>query len=267
MHAVSEVARQPGIIETTVRDAIAWLDICRGRSGNAFNNDVLAAIQDAVVELSRGDVRVLVIRGGGQRAFGSGMDLNELRTLTPVEAQAHFDVLNACLDAIEKAPMPTIAMVRGYAVGGGFELAAACDLRVAGASARVGVPIGRIGHCVDRQNLHRLLRLVSPAHVKQLIMTDQLLLADEAQRIGYFNWVVPDFSLDDFTASLAATVASKAPLGMRALKQVVNEVLDGALAPAADPEQDVVASLLSTRDFQEGVAAFLERRKPVFEGR
>jgi enoyl-CoA hydratase len=145
-------------------------------------------------------------------------------------------------------------------------LAAACDLRIAGSGARIGIPIGRFGHCADRENLRRLLRLTSPTLVKAMIMTDALFNADDALRAGFFNWVVPDSSLEAFTMSIAKTVSQKSPLGLRALKKVIGEILDGSIAHAERPEEDTIASLWATQDFQEGVAAFFEKRTPNFKG-
>jgi enoyl-CoA hydratase len=251
----------------TVDGAIATVTIDRRKALNALTNDVLAAIETAMADLSANPaVRVAILRGAGQRAFASGADLVALRTFSPAQAQDHFDKLNAALHAIERVRFPVIAMVYGFAVGGGCELAAACDLRIAANSARIGVPIGRLGHCADRVNLRRLLRLVSPGVVKAMIMTDTLYSADDGHRMGFFNWVVPDASLEAFTLSMAATVSQKAPLGMKVLKQVCEEVLDGSVEHAENPDEDVVSSLWLTKDFQEGVGAFFERRTPSFKG-
>jgi enoyl-CoA hydratase/carnithine racemase len=255
-------------VKTQTDGPVATITIDRRETRNALTEDVLDGIEHAITTLAADpNIRVAILRGAGQQSFGAGMDLNELRKLTPKTAQEHFDQLNRCLNAIEKAPVPVIAMVYGFAVGGGCELAAACDMRIAGAGARIGVPIGRFGHCPDRENLRRLLRIVSPASVKAMIMTDMLFGAEEARQMGFFNWVVPDATLETFTRSIAATVAQKSPLGMRTLKQVVAEVLDGSIGHAADPEQDIVTSLWATQDFQEGVAAFFDKRTPKFTGR
>ncbi len=247
--------------------AIATVTLDRREVHNALTHDVLDAVENAFADLGKNPaVRVAILRGSGERAFASGMDLKQLRLMGPAETQEHFDQLNRVLKTIETAPFPVIAMVYGFAVGGGCELAAACDLRIAGSSARIGVPIGRFGHCTDRENLQRLLRLISPAHIKAMIMTDTLFDATDAHRMGFFNWVVPDHALEAFTLAMATTVSQKSPLGLRALKQALTEVLDGSTAHAANPEDDLVTSLWTTSDFQEGVAAFFERRKPQFKG-
>jgi enoyl-CoA hydratase len=255
-------------VKIKIDGAIAIVTIDRPKSLNSLTNDVLAAIGDTMAALAANPaVRVAVLRGAGQRAFASGADLVSLKTFSPAEAQHHFDLLNGALHAIEQAPFPVIAMIYGFAVGGGCELAAACDLRIAASSARIGVPIGRLGHTLDRINLRRMLRLVSPAVVKAMVLTDTLYDANDAYRLGFFNWVVPDSALEAFAVSIATTVSQKAPLGMRAFKQVMKEVQDGSVNHAGNPDEDVVTSLWLTRDFQEGVSAFFERRTPSFTGK
>jgi enoyl-CoA hydratase len=260
--------RRGGFARIIEEGAVATLEFGRAEAGNALSNEALEEIRAVVSELGgRPDLRVLVVRSVGQKAFGSGMDLRELRRMTPSEAQRHFDILNAALRAIEECPLPSIAMVRGYALGGGCELAASCDLRIGAAGAQIGMPIGRFGHCPDRENLRRLSRLLSPAHLKAMVLTDMLVGADDAHRMGFFNWVVPDLALEAFTREVAASVSQKAPLGLRAFRRALAEALDGSIGHAADPAQDIVTALWTTRDFQEGVGAFLERRPPRFEGR
>lgn len=265
----ADVAAQSGVgVQMHISGPIATIVIDRRETHNSLTDNVLDGLENTVGELSANpSIRVAILRGAGQQAFASGMNLNELRKLTPRTAQEHFDRLNRCLAAIERAPFPVIAMVYGYAVGGGCELAAACDLRIGASSARVGVPVGRFGHCPDRKNLLRLMHLISPADIKAMIMTDMLFTADAAQRMGFFNWVVPDAEIETFTHSIATTVSEKSPLGLRALKQVIREVVDGSTAHANDPEKDIVTSLWTTSDFQEGVTAFFEKRKPKFEGK
>ncbi|WP_213767428.1 enoyl-CoA hydratase-related protein [Caballeronia sp. dw_19] len=254
-------------VQARMDGSIATVTIDRRDALNALSDDVLDSIESTFGSLAADpDVRVAVLRGAGHRAFASGADLNTLRTFDPGSAQQHFDRLNRALRAIEQAPFPVIAMIHGYAVGGGCELAAACDLRIAGSSARIGVPIGRLGHCADRENLRRLLRLIPPAYVKAMVMTDTLFDAGEALRIGFLNWVVPDAMLDAFTQEMATAVSQKSPLGLRAFKRAFDEVMSGSVEHASVPEEDMITSLWATKDFQEGVSAFFEHRTPRFNG-
>jgi enoyl-CoA hydratase len=260
-------ASEPPAVGVELDGAVAIVTIDRQHVLNALSDDVLDAIEATFLRLGEDSaVRVAILRGAGERAFASGMDLKLLRTFDPAATQRHFDQLNRVLRTIEEVRFPVIAMIRGYAVGGGCELAAACDLRVAGSGSRIGVPIGRFGHCADRQNLRRLLRLISPAHIRAMIMADTLFSADEALRIGFLNWVVPDAELETFTRALALTISQKSPLGLAAFKRALAQVLAGSVETADRPEDDLVTSLWLTRDFQEGVDAFFERRLPRFEG-
>ncbi len=254
---------------TVERDgAVAIVTIDRRDVVNALSNPVLDAITATFRQLEEDrNVRAVVLRGAGNKAFASGMDLKVMRGFDPAAAQRHFDLLNDTLRTIEAARFPVIAMIYGYAIGGGCELAAACDLRVAGSGARIGVPIGRFGHCADRENLRRLLRLIPQAYVRAMIMTDTLFDASEAQRMGFFNWVVPDAQLEAFTRSLALGVSQKSPLGLQTFKRALAEVMAGSVATADNPEDDMITALWRTQDFQEGVAAFFERRPPRFQGR
>ncbi|CAM5220930.1 Enoyl-CoA hydratase OS=Castellaniella defragrans OX=75697 GN=HNR28_002552 PE=3 SV=1 [Castellaniella defragrans] len=255
-----------GSVRVDIESAIATVTIERGDSLNALNDEVLTGIVNAMREVERMEsIRVVVLRGAGRRAFASGMDLHVLGSYDPAGAQQHFDRLNITLRAIEQVPVPVIAMVYGYALGGGAELAAACDLRIASNTARIGVPVGRFGHCPDRENLKRLLRLLSPADVKAMVMTDTLYCAEEALRMGFFNWVVPESALQAFTYSIATVVSQKSPLGLKAFKKGVAQVLEGSVEHAENPEEDMITSLWATRDLQEGIAAFFERRVPEFK--
>ncbi|MGV0745213.1 enoyl-CoA hydratase/isomerase family protein [Mycolicibacterium sp. XJ870] len=248
-------------------NGIGTITINRPAQRNALNDDVRGRIVEGVQAYADDEnIRVVVLRGSGTTAFASGADLRELGEYDFDGAKAHFAEFNVRLTQIEAAPIPVIAMISGYALGGACELAAACDLRVAADSARFGMPIGRIGHSIDKGNIRRLLRLISPAELKALIMTDDLISAQHALRIGLLNWVVPGNALEVFTYDLAARVAAKAPLGMQAAKKLVNAVCEERTLPGED-DAVVAAELFTTADFAEGVAAFLDKRSPKFTGR
>lgn len=252
-------------VEVSIRDTVATVSLNRPERGNALNSDMRVGIRDAITELDHQGVRVIVIRGKPDGPFASGADLAELDGMGAPEARAHFAEFEDTLDAIETTPLPVIAMVAGYAVGGGCELAAACDLRVSAESARWGMPLGRLGHTIDRRNIRRLLRLVSQADIKAMLFTDWLLSSHDAHRAGLVNWVVPDQELSSFTEKLAETVSRKAPLGVAAAKRSLLEAAHPC--PSERPEdEDPAVELFESEDFNEGVRAFLERRAPSFIG-
>jgi enoyl-CoA hydratase/carnithine racemase len=255
------------VLVTHRDDLVATVTINRPEQRNALNLATRNGIRSAIEELAASaSARVVVLRGAGRRAFASGGDLRELSTMGFDGAKEHFDEFTETLAAIEEAPIPVIAMIDGFALGGGLELATACDLRISSDAARFGIPIGRIGHTLDKKNLRRVLRLVSPADLKAMLLTDMLIPADEARRIGLLNWVVPQAQLESFTYDVAARVAASAPLGVQTAKRLINEVCDEGALPSSEDADDA-SRLFDTEDFAEGVAAFFERRVPDFRGK
>jgi enoyl-CoA hydratase/carnithine racemase len=254
------------ILVTHRDDLVATVTINRPEQRNALDLATRDGIRSAIEQLAASSTRVVVLRGAGSRAFASGADLRELSTMGFDGAKAHFEEFTETLTAIEAAPIPVIAMIDGFALGGGLELAAACDLRISSDAARFGVPIGRIGHSIDKKNLRRMLRLVSPADLKAMLMTDMLIPAEEARRIGLLNWVVPQAQLESFTYDVAARVAASAPLGVQTAKRLINEVSDERALPSTEDADDA-SQLFDTEDFAEGIAAFFERRTPEFRGK
>lgn len=257
----------PGLlVERSAHHAAITID--RPQQRNALNTEILRALTKLSLELTADDMlRVVTIRGAGTRAFISGMDLRELAKMSPQQAQDHFDELNACLDAVAAIPVPVVCAIQGYAMGGGCELASACDIRIATTTSTFGFPIGRIGHNPDRKSLRRLARLIKPDHLKLMVFTDTFLPATEMQRLGFLHWTVPDLLFEQTLDTLVAKIITQAPRGLRALKQSLSWIEEGRVEPDPDPLADPVTALWSTRDFHEGVAAFLEHRQPRFEGR
>ena len=246
---------------------IATLTLNRPHRHNALDDEMREAIPRRLAELAADrTLRAVILRGAGRRAFASGADLADIATMNAPAARDHLAGFDRCLRAIEDCPVPVIAMIRGFALGGGCELAAACDFRIAADDARFGVPVARLGHNVDLANVRRLMRLVGPAHTRTLLMTDEILNAAEAHRIGLVNWVLPVSQLEGFTRQLARTIAGKAPLSIRAAKASVRFVEEHP-DPAADGENArFVAPLFESADYQEGVAAFFDKREPRFKG-
>lgn len=166
---------------------------------------------------------------------------------------------------METVARPTIAMVRGYAVGGGASIAMACDLRICTPDARFGVPIARtLGNCLSMNNYSRLVDLIGPARTKELIFTAKMVEAEDARAIGLANEVVPGEEIEARTGAIAETIAANAPLTIRVTKEAVHRVAQARRPPRAE---DLVLRAYMSEDFREGVDAFLAKRKPVWQGR
>ncbi|KPF62825.1 enoyl-CoA hydratase [Bosea sp. AAP35] len=216
---------------------------------------------------AHGSPKVLIVTGAGDKAFAAGTDIAQFRAFaTPEDALAYEDRIEAVITAIESCPIPTIAAISGAVTGGGGSIACACDIRIATASARFGYPIARtLGNCLSMANYARLAALLGPARVKEIIFTARLIEAEEGQRIGLYSEVLGDHAaLMTRARELAATIASHAPLTMRATKEALRR-----LAKAAVPEDgnDLVVMCYTSADFREGMEAFLGKRAPHWQGR
>jgi enoyl-CoA hydratase len=211
------------------------------------------------------NLRAVVVRGG-EKVFGAGADIAEfpLVRMTGEHAIAYNETIARALTAVADLPVPVIAMVRGLAVGGGCELAAACDLRVSSDRSRYGIPIGRLGVTLGYVEARAVARLIGVGNLKRLLLEGELLDAAEAHRIGLVEYVVEDTQLEARTAKLIATIVDNAPVTMRAAK-LVADMCDRTLT-SRDTEHLVRATVEAYQgtDLKEGVAAFIERRDPVF---
>ena len=213
-------------------------------------------------------VRVLIFTGAGDKAFISGADIGELQqrnTLTELEERSERRRVLANL--LETMAKPTVAAINGFAVGTGLEIAMACTLRVAADTAKFGLPEINVGIMPGNGGTQRLPRLVGKGRAMEMILTGELIDAAEACRIGLVNQVVPLTELMDYAKQLAGKLASKSPLALKIAKDAINTGLDLSLAEGIRYEQKNFAILCGSEDKREGVAAFLEKRKPIFQGR
>ena len=237
---------------------IAVATINRPKALNALNSEVLTDLDELVSTVKAdADIRALVITGSGEKAFVAGADIGEMSTLTKEGGEAFGKHGNDVFRAIETLPIPTIAAVNGFALGGGCELSMACDIRICADTAVFGQPETGLGI----GGTQRLARLVSPGMAKQLIYTAKNIKADEAYRIGLVNAVYPLDELLPAAEKLAETIAKNAPIAVRACKQAINEGLQVDMDKAVVIEEKLFGSCFQSADQIEGMSAFLEKRK------
>jgi enoyl-CoA hydratase len=249
------------------RGKVAVLTINRPDKLNALNSKVHADGVAALDEL-RGDdsVRVLVITGAGEKSFVAGADISEFEGQTPVTQRDAFHE-RSLFNSIDTFPKPVIAMVNGFCLGGGNELAMACDLRICSENARFAQPEINLGIMCGGGGTQRLTNLVGESKAMEMILTGDMFDAATAERIGLVNHVYPAAELEARTMELADKIAEKAPIALQLSKEAVKFASRSNLDEGLRREVDLFAICFSTEDKQEGVSAFLEKRKPVFKGR
>lgn len=241
---------------------IAIATINRPKALNALNSQVLEDLNE-LVDLVNADeeIRALVLTGAGEKAFVAGADIGEMSTLTKAEGEAFGKKGNDVFRKLETMPIPTIAAVNGFALGGGCELSMSCDIRICADTAVFGQPEVGLGITPGFGGTQRLARLVSPGMAKQLIYTARNIKADEALRIGLVNAVYPAADLMAAAEKMAVTIAANAPIAVRACKKAINEGLDVDMDAAIVIEEKLFGSCFETEDQKEGMGAFLEKRK------
>jgi enoyl-CoA hydratase len=245
-------------------DGIAVLTINRPQKLNALNREVLGELGEALAECAQStEIRGIIITGAGEKAFVAGADLAELGGLSAVELQEFSSFGQAVFQRLDSMGKPSLAAINGYALGGGLELAMSCTLRIASENARMGLPEVKLGLIPGYGATQRLPRLVGPARALELLLTGETVEAAEAQRIGLVNHVVPQAELLEFSRSLLLKILANAPVAIRAVMGIA------AKGGELDLDSESIAFSLAgvTRDAQEGITAFLEKRKPVFTGK
>ena len=252
-----------------VRDAdgIRTLTINRPDKLNALNAATLDALDAAFAEAADdAAVRVVVLTGAGQKAFVAGADIAEMNTLTPVQGRDFSLRGTRMMRRIERMPKPVVAMVNGFALGGGLELAMSCHLRLAADTAKVGQPEINLGLIPGFGGSQRLLRLCGRAATLELCLTGAPVNAERALQLGIVNRVVPAAELEAETMKLAAQLASAAPLALRGMLDCVNIGGECGIEEGLEYEAAQFGLAFSTSDMREGTSAFLEKRKPAFTG-
>ncbi len=246
---------------------VALLTVNRPEKMNALNGAVRRALMETLDALREDeDVRAVVLTGAGDKAFIAGADIGEFKDARPVEQYRAMQA-GDIYSAVERFPKPVIAMINGYCLGGGCELAMACDIRIAGDRARLGQPEINLGIIPGGGGTQRLPRLVGEGHAMRLVLTGELVDAERAREIGLVEEVVPAESLRERTLELARKIASRGPLALQAAKESILAARRMPLDEGLKFERGWFALLFSTEDKDEGVRAFLEKRDAAFSGR
>jgi len=255
-------------VNLEVRQAIGFIKINRPKALNALNSATLDDLLDAVGELACNDaVRVVVVTGEGNKAFVAGADIQEMQPMNPVEGMSFSQKGHAAISALERLDKPVIAAVNGYALGGGFEVALACDIIYASEKARLGFPEVTLGILPGFGGTQRTARLVGPARAKELIFTGRVITAQEAFDMGLINKVVADDQLMAQVEELASRILSAGPVGIRLAKVCINRGLTMDIETGLDFEAEAFGLCFGTEDQKEGMTAFLEKRTPTYRGK
>lgn len=250
------------------RENTAWITFNRPKALNAQNQILLSELTGVLEEANKDDeVRVMVITGAGEKAFSAGADIAEILTWSTLDFVKKFKGSKRAYELIREIPKPVIAMVNGYALGGGCEIAMACDIIIASENAQFGLPEITIGAIPGGGGTQVLPRLIGEKRAKELVFTGDFVSAEEAWRIGLVNRVVPREKLRETVEELARKLKSKSPAIMRFAKLSVNKSLETPLSVGMASEMDFFAMCCSTADQKEGAKAFLEKRAPVYAGK
>jgi len=247
---------------------LAIVTINRIRALNALNDETISELFDLFTKLSEDpEVRVIILTGAGEKAFVAGADIGELKLCDADKGAEKSRRGHQLMHLIEGMPKVVIAAVNGFALGGGCEIAMACDIRLASENARLGQPEVNLGVIPGYGGTQRLPRLVGKGKAKELIFTGDIIDAREAHRLGLVEEVYPQAELMEKAKKLAGKILSKGPLAIVAAKRCINDGLEKDLTSGCEEEIVEFGKIFATEDKSEGTSAFLEKRKPEFKGR
>ena len=250
---------------------IGWLIFNRPDKRNAVGIETWQLMQEYAKDLAADDsIRVVILRGAGEQAFVAGADISQFKDRRRnMEDEAEYRKIGARgRDALAALSKPLLAMIHGYCVGGGVSIAIGCDIRIASDDARFGIPAARLGLGYHYSGMEQLMALIGPSHTKEIFFTARTdWSAQDALRMGLVNQVVPKAELEAFTREYAHTIARNAPLTLRSAKASVNELLRPSEKRDLAMLERLIADCFNSQDYQEGVRAFSEKRRPQFQGR
>jgi enoyl-CoA hydratase len=247
---------------------VATLTLNRPEALNAFSNEVVEEILLGLGDARNDEtVRIVILTGAGEKAFSSGADIKAMVGMTALKARELSLMGEKLCTALENFEKPVIAAMNGYALGGGLEVAMSCDLRIASENARMGQTEINIGLIPGWGGTQRLTRLVGRTKAKELVFTGKMIDAKTAEQLGIVNMVVPADKFRETVRQFASELAAKAPVALRVAKALINKGADISLDSALALEREGFGVVASSEDLKEGVAAFIEKRKPTFQGK
>lgn len=252
------------------KDGIGWITFNNPARHNAVSFEMWQALPVVLADFAADpEVRVVVLKGAGEKAFVAGADISQFKEKRSSEDAVQ--VYNAAADnaskALQECPKPTMAMIRGYCIGGGTAIAVNCDIRIAAEDARFGVPAGKLGLGYRFTGIKRLSDVVGPAFTAEIFFTARQFTAQEALQMNLVNRVVPVAELENYVLDYAKTIAGNAPLTIASVKRSLIEYLKDPAKRDLEAIQKMVEICYKSEDYKEGQTAFMEKRKPVFKGR
>ncbi len=249
---------------------IGWITFNNPERRNAVSMVMWEALADIVRDYENDKaIRVIVLKGAGDQAFVSGADISEFeeKRSSPATTRTYNQASGKANDELMRAGKPTIAMIRGYCIGGGVSVALSCDMRIAAEGAKFGVPAAKLGLGYEATGVRKLMDVVGPAFAKEIFFTARQFTAQEAVAMGLVNRMVPDGQLETYVRDYAGTIAANAPLTVASIKTIVGEVTKDESTRDMALCQQVVDRCFNSEDYVEGRTAFMAKRKPIFKGR
>jgi enoyl-CoA hydratase/carnithine racemase len=252
------------------RGAVGWIVFNQPQKRNAINGAMWRGIPRAMAEFDADPaIRCVAFRGAGTEAFASGADISEFEKIRAEKSSVaeYDDLLDQVLHSIQDSLKPSVAMIYGYCMGGGLEVALACDLRYCGESGQFGIPAAKLGLAYNVEGHKRLIETVGHAYAREIMFLGRRYPARQALTMGLVNAVYPDADLERETQSVLATLCGNAPLSIANSKTIIEEYVKSSGAPDAARMSAAIARCAKSDDYHEGRRAFMEKRKPAFKGR
>jgi len=256
------------LVQLTIQDRIATVTLNRPEAANAMSLALLKEYVDVLDQLAHDrSIRVVLLTGAGEKVFCAGADLKERQTMDEVTTKKTIALIGEAITKTEQLPQPVIAMINGMALGGGLELALACDIRVAATTAKLGLTETSLGIIPRAGGTQRLSRLIGAGRAKELIYTARKITAEEAEKLGIVEHIYIQELLVSETEKLAAEIAENAPLALIQAKRAIQQGMQTDLKTGIEIERLAYERLLHTEDRLEGLAAFKEKRAPQYKGK